>query len=127
MKLTDEAIELIQDVLKTQHKDYVHIGLISHCCGNKQIDMYLIEKGHESHLVDCGILLDMDEEAERFFEGFTLVRDGNALRFVPPEGWVPPAKQGEGCGNHKGEEGRCHHHEGETCECDGDFECHKEA
>ena len=122
MKIEQPAIDYINTALKNLNKDYCHIGVVSHCCHNKQIDMYLINKDEAVRLIDLGgITVDFTEEAEQFLEGFTLTMNGNGLSFIPPEGWNP--HQG-GCGHHEHKEGECcGHHEHEEGECCGQGGC----
>lgn len=112
MKVTNEALEVINEALKRTNKDYCHVGLISRCHGNKSLDMRLIDKEDVTNLVDLGnVVLDMTEDAVEFLKDFTMTREGNGILLVPPEGWQPPHH--ECCGGH----GHCHD-ENENCDCD---------
>ncbi len=147
MKVTENAIKVINEALQKTGKAYCHVGLFNRCHGNKALDLRLVDKEDASHLTEIdGITLDIDEEALEFLKDFTMDGKDSGILFIPPEGWAPAYSEndegccgghhhedGECCGNHEHHEGGCcgnhkhhHHEEGECCcggQSDGDCCC----
>lgn len=130
MKIEESAIKAINGALEKSNKDYLHIGLINRCHGNKSLDIRLIEKEEAEFLSDFEtIVIDIDEEAKEFLKDFTLKGEGNGIAFVPPKDFEASKSNHEGgcCdGHHHDHEGGCctgHHNENGCCSSDPSNGC----
>ncbi len=140
MKITENAKTIISSALERSNKDYLHIGLIDRCHGNKSLDIRLIEKDEADNLITIeGVEIDMDSKADEFLKEFVLEGQDNGIMFIPPSDWK---NEHEGCCHHEHQhndgEGCCggehhhgHHHDDGECCCgngnggNSDCCCHK--
>ena len=102
--ITDAAKDMITEALTRSGKEVLHVGLLTHHCGGKGLELALIMAEEAQRLLTINdIRIDINEEDEAYLNGFTFDSDGKNLKVLPPEDFAPSS-----CGNcHEDCEGEC--------------------
>ena len=86
MQITEKAKNIFLAAMEKTGKEVAHIGLVTHSCGGKGLDLRLIVKEEATRLMEIdGVLCDIPEDAEAFLEGFVFDAEGQNLRLIAPE------------------------------------------
>lgn len=88
--ITNAAKDMIAQALNRMGKDVIHVGLVTHRCGGKGLDIALVKESEAKRIIDInGLSVDISEEDESFLNGFLFDAEGNNLKVTPPEDFQP--------------------------------------
>lgn len=97
MHITEKAKEIFLEAMKRTGKDICHIGLVTHRCGGKGLDLRLINKEEANRVIDIdGLPVDIAEEDEAFLSEITFDGEGKGIKVIAPSS---PKIEGESCGS----------------------------